>query len=183
MISKKKNSVPPQSILLWDFYLSKSLKIRAWFEDPLLGKVILGQVSIEITSSNVPIFSQGPLSSFVPNVDSSRPNTYGPSTNLQLWQKFVFQKGKNINLKMSLCHDVPRCTIGVRVKKDEVSSLLSGARFHQRSTYSFYAVAPQIARTQSSCQYLFTLLWPTSVKVVRRTLMKLTPGLNLLPKA
>jgi len=50
------------------------------------------------------------------------------------------------------------------------------ARFHQRSTYSFYALVPQSVRTQSSCQYLFTLLGPTSVKAVRRTLMKLTPG-------
>ncbi len=46
---------------------------------------------------------------------------------------------------------------------------------------AFTPVVPQSVRTQSSCQYLFTLLWPTSVKVVLRTLMKLTPGLwNIL---
>jgi len=40
---------------------------------------------------------------------------------------------------------------------------------------AFTPVVPQSVRTQSSCQYLFTLLGPTSVKAVRRTLMKLTP--------
>jgi len=41
-------------------------------------------------------------------------------------------------------------------------------------------VVPQSVRTQSSFQYLFTLLGPTSVKAVRRTLMKLTPGRHSL---
>jgi len=45
---------------------------------------------------------------------------------------------------------------------------------------AFTPVVPQSVRTQSSCQYLFTLLGPTSVKAVRRTLMKLTPGLNFI---
>ena len=40
---------------------------------------------------------------------------------------------------------------------------------------AFTPVVPQSVRTQSSRQYLFTLLGPTSVKAVRRTLMKLTP--------
>jgi hypothetical protein len=43
---------------------------------------------------------------------------------------------------------------------------------------AFTPVVPQSVRTQSSRQYLFTLLGPTSVKAVRRTLMKLTPGVN-----
>ncbi len=41
---------------------------------------------------------------------------------------------------------------------------------------AFTPVVPQSVRTQSSCQYLFMLLGPTSVEAVRRTLMKLTPG-------
>ncbi len=41
---------------------------------------------------------------------------------------------------------------------------------------AFTPVVPQSVRTQSSCQYLFTLLGPTSVKAVRITLMKLTHG-------
>ncbi len=40
---------------------------------------------------------------------------------------------------------------------------------------AFMPVAPQSVRTQSSCQYLFTLMGSTRVKAVRRTLMKLTP--------
>jgi len=49
------------------------------------------------------------------------------------------------------------------------------------STYlhtAFTPVAPQSVRTQSSCQYLFTLLGSSSVKAVHRTLMKLSPGVN-----
>jgi hypothetical protein len=45
------------------------------------------------------------------------------------------------------------------------------------STYlssAFTPVAPQSVRTQSSCQYLFTLLGSTRVKAVCRTLMKLS---------
>jgi len=41
-------------------------------------------------------------------------------------------------------------------------------------------VAPQSVRTQSSCQYLFTLLEPMSVKAVHRTLMKLSPSVNFI---
>jgi len=41
---------------------------------------------------------------------------------------------------------------------------------------AFTPVVPQSVRTQSSRQYLFTLLGPTSVKAVRRMLKKLTPG-------
>jgi len=40
---------------------------------------------------------------------------------------------------------------------------------------AFTTVAPQSIRTQSICQYLFTLLGSTCVKAVRRTLMKLRP--------
>jgi hypothetical protein len=45
---------------------------------------------------------------------------------------------------------------------------------------AFTHVVPQSVRTQSSHQYLFTLLGPTSVKAVRRTLMKLSPGVNFI---
>jgi hypothetical protein len=40
---------------------------------------------------------------------------------------------------------------------------------------AFALVDPESIRTQSSCQYHFTLLGSTSAKAVRRTLMKLTP--------
>jgi len=43
---------------------------------------------------------------------------------------------------------------------------------------AFTPVAPQSVRTQSSRQYLFTLLVSTCVKAVRRMLMKLSPGLD-----
>ncbi len=43
---------------------------------------------------------------------------------------------------------------------------------------AFTPVAPQSIRTQSSCQYLFTLWGSTSVKAVRRTLMKLHPDVR-----
>jgi len=43
---------------------------------------------------------------------------------------------------------------------------------------AFMPVAPQSVRTKSSCQYLFTLLGPTSIKAVRRMLMKLTPVIS-----
>jgi len=48
---------------------------------------------------------------------------------------------------------------------------------------AFTPVVPQSVRTQSSRQYLFTLLGPTSVKAVRRTLMKWTPGFDKGPMA
>ncbi len=54
-------------------------------------------------------------------------------------------------------------------------------QFHQRFTYSFCARRdPESVRTQSSDQYLFTLLGSTSVKAVRRTLMKLSPGVHFI---
>jgi len=46
------------------------------------------------------------------------------------------------------------------------------------STYlheAFTPVAPQSVRTQSSCQYLFTLLGSMLVKAVSTTLVKLSP--------
>jgi len=43
---------------------------------------------------------------------------------------------------------------------------------------AFTLIAPQSKRTQSSCQYFFTLLGSTSIKAVRRMLMKLSPGLT-----
>jgi len=49
------------------------------------------------------------------------------------------------------------------------------------STYlraAFTPVGPQSMRTQSSCQYLLTVLGSTCVKAVHRTLMKLSPDLN-----
>ena len=45
---------------------------------------------------------------------------------------------------------------------------------------AFTPVSPQSVRTQSSCQYLFTLLGSTGVKAVGRTLMKLSPRVNFI---
>jgi len=45
----------------------------------------------------------------------------------------------------------------------------------------FTPVAPQSVRAQSSCQYLFTLSGSTSIKVVHKTLMKLSPYHVLQP--
>jgi len=50
------------------------------------------------------------------------------------------------------------------------------AQFHRRSTYSFYARrSPMRKKRQSSQQCCLALFGSTSVKVVRKTLMKLTP--------
>jgi len=54
-----------------------------------------------------------------------------------------------------------------------VQQLGSISSTHLRA--AFAAVAPQSVRTQSSCQYLFTLLGSTRVKAVRGMLMKLSP--------
>jgi hypothetical protein len=52
----------------------------------------------------------------------------------------------------------------------------TGLHFINVLRTAFTPLVPQSVRTQSSRQYLFTLLGPTTVKAVRRTLMKLTPG-------
>jgi len=52
------------------------------------------------------------------------------------------------------------------------------------STYlqaAFMLVAPQSVRTQSSCQYLFTLLESTRAKAVIKKLIKLSPGHICIP--
>ncbi len=50
-------------------------------------------------------------------------------------------------------------------------------QFHQSFTRSFYTCRSQKRKKiQLSHQYLFTLSGSTSVKAVRRTLMKLSPG-------
>jgi len=54
------------------------------------------------------------------------------------------------------------------------------AQFHQRSTYSFYTHRSRKSKKlQLSHKYIFTLLGSTSVKAVRRMLMKLTPERKL----
>jgi len=53
--------------------------------------------------------------------------------------------------------------------------LSSGLNFINILRTAFTPVVPQSVRTQSSRQYLFTLLGPTCIKAVRRTLVKLTP--------
>ncbi len=68
--------------------------------------------------------------------------------------------------------------IEIRRKKSFIWST-PGLDFINILRTAFTPVVPQSVRTQSSRQYLFTLLGPTSVKAVRRTLMKLTPGLSV----
>ncbi len=53
-----------------------------------------------------------------------------------------------------------------------------GVNFINILRTAFALVDPDSVRTQSSCQYLFTLLGTTSVKAVHRMLMKSTPGLG-----
>jgi len=52
---------------------------------------------------------------------------------------------------------------------------IPGVNFINVFRTAFMPVAPQSVRTQSSRQYLFMLSGPTSVKVVRKMLMKSTP--------
>jgi len=55
----------------------------------------------------------------------------------------------------------------------------SWAQFHQHSTSSFYARRSRVRKKrQSSWQCRLALLGPTSIKAARKTLVKLTPGLN-----
>jgi len=53
------------------------------------------------------------------------------------------------------------------------------AQFHQHSTYSFYARRSRKCKSYwwLNCIF-FTLLGSTSIKAVRKTLVKLTPGVN-----
>jgi hypothetical protein len=51
-----------------------------------------------------------------------------------------------------------------------------GVNFINVLLTDFVLIDPKTVRTQSSRQYLFTLLVSTSIKAVHKTLMKLTPG-------
>jgi len=53
-------------------------------------------------------------------------------------------------------------------------------QFHQHIYAQLYARISQSVRTQSSHQYLFTLLGSTHVKAVHRILIKLSPGVNFI---
>jgi len=53
-----------------------------------------------------------------------------------------------------------------------------GVNFTNILLAAFTSADFKSVRTQSSCQYLFTLLGSTSVKAVRRTLIKLSHGVN-----
>jgi len=67
--------------------------------------------------------------------------------------------------------------LGIR---PETSRSTSRGRFHQCSSYSFYARRSKKQRKiQLSHQYLFTPSGSMSVKAVRKTLMKLTPSQQL----
>ncbi len=56
----------------------------------------------------------------------------------------------------------------------------SGVNFTIVLRTAFALVDPERVRTQSSCQYLFTLLGSTMVKALHRMLMKSTPGGNFI---
>ncbi len=60
--------------------------------------------------------------------------------------------------------------------KNTLSHAQTGVNFINALRTAFALVDPKSVRTRSSRQYLFTLLGSTSVKAVRRTLMKSTPG-------
>jgi len=51
----------------------------------------------------------------------------------------------------------------------------SGVDFIKIFTHNFYTHGSPKCKSQSSCQYLFTLSESTLVKAVRKTLMKLRP--------
>ncbi len=59
--------------------------------------------------------------------------------------------------------------------QNSVTERRTGVNFINVLRTAFALVDPKSVRTQSSRQYLFTLLGSTSVKAVRRTLMKPTP--------
>jgi len=60
--------------------------------------------------------------------------------------------------------------------------ILSGVNFINVILAVFTPADPKIVKIQLSHQYLFTLLGSAGVKALRRTLMKLTPGQDTLPK-
>jgi hypothetical protein len=65
-------------------------------------------------------------------------------------------------------------------------TLTTGVNFTIVLCTAFALVDSESVRTQSSCQYHFMLLRSTSIKAVRRTLMKSTPGvifINILQAA
>jgi len=69
------------------------------------------------------------------------------------------------------------------MKVSRVVEFVSNVVHDKKKVYlraAFTPVAPQSVRTQSSCQYLFTLLGSTNVKAVHRKLMKLSPGVNFI---
>ena len=64
----------------------------------------------------------------------------------------------------------------------EIPSTVIRCQFHPHYSTAFALVDPESIRTLSSCQYHFKLLGSTSIKSVRRTLMKSTPGVNPIIK-
>ncbi len=64
----------------------------------------------------------------------------------------------------------------LKASRKPVDEIDSRSRFHQRSTYSFCARRnPESVRTQSSHQYLFTLLGSTSIKASRKPVGEIDP--------
>ncbi len=55
----------------------------------------------------------------------------------------------------------------------------TGVNFNNVLRAAFMPVAPLSVRTQSSCQYLFTLLGSTRAKAALKRLMKLTQSIKL----
>jgi hypothetical protein len=72
-----------------------------------------------------------------------------------------------------------RKPIGKMSSRPDLQS--SRCHFHQRFTYSVFAHGSwKCAKIQLSHQYLFTLSGSVRVKAVHRTLMKLSPGVNVI---
>jgi len=71
----------------------------------------------------------------------------------------------------------------VKSRQVQLSAKQTRAQFHQHSTYSFYARGAQKFKKDSQVISLFMLSGSTSVKAVRRTLMKLTAGVHVFQES
>jgi len=92
------------------------------------------------------------------------------ASNFQTREKSLTKKTRSIS-----------STYNIHAQDEKLFWRMTRAQFHQRSMYSFYARRSQMRKNrQSSWQCCLTLLGPTSVKAVHKTLMKLSPGVNFI---
>jgi len=98
-----------------------------------------------------------------------------------MWNQVNLRSNLKKELKSKLICFFFSWDIAVSVKQKKENQrkrkCLISCPFHQHSTDSFYAGRSQKSKKiQLSHQYLITLSGSASVKAVRRTLMKLSPG-------